>query len=76
MAWHARERAIQFPDRAYLLHLAKVFRPDTDNVFAKLLLDVFHLVPRLLIVHKEDRDTLAAESTGTTYVCSQAPGSN
>jgi hypothetical protein len=51
----------------HLLHLVQVVRLDSHDRLAELLLDLLHLLPRLLVVHEVDRDALAAEPPGAAF---------
>lgn len=50
----------------HLFHCVEVVCLDTDNLLSSRLLDLFHLLPRRLVVHKVDRDTLPSETTRTS----------
>ncbi len=53
--------------RAYLFHDIQVRRFDAYDGFARCLLDHFHLGPRILVVHKVYRDTLATEAPRSSW---------
>lgn len=58
----------------YLLHCIEVGRLNPRDFPSKALLDRFHLIPGLLVVHKVDGNTSATEPSRTpypVYVCFQ-----
>lgn len=57
----------------YLLHLIQIIRLNPLNLLPQRPLNLLHLLPRLLIVHKVDRDTLASETAGSTCVFVSLP---
>ena len=53
--------------RTYLLHLVQVMCLNSNNLPPKSLLNHFHLMPGLLVMHEVDRDSLASKATRSSY---------
>ena len=52
----------------YLFHDIKVRRFDSCDALARRLLNLLHLGPRVLVVHKVNRDTLATKASRSSWI--------